>query len=84
MVDMPPEKKRALEAIQGSLHRMAMKVLETPESEREAVYEILRQSLKQTTHIVPVDPGFEEQYMSWLRALVRMIEGGGGAQGGTG
>jgi hypothetical protein len=83
MVDMTPEKKRALEGIQDSLHRMAMKVLETPESEREAVYEILRQSLKETAQSVPVDPAFEEQYMIWLRALVRIIERGGGAKGGT-
>jgi hypothetical protein len=83
MADMTPEKKRALEAIEGSLHRMAMKVLETPELEREAVYEILHQSLKETAKSVPVDPGFEEQYMIWLRALVQIIEHGGGAKGGT-
>jgi hypothetical protein len=40
MADLTPEQKRALEVIEGSLHRMAMKVLEAPESEREAVYEI--------------------------------------------
>jgi hypothetical protein len=28
---MTPEKMKALDAIEGSLHRMAMKVLETPE-----------------------------------------------------
>jgi hypothetical protein len=82
MTSMTPEKKRALEAIEGSLHRMAMRVLEEPESEREAVYEILRQSLKETASVVPADPGFEEQYMIWLRALVRSIESGGGAKGG--
>jgi hypothetical protein len=75
-----PEKARAIEAIEGSLHRMAMKILDTPESEREAVYEIMRQSLKA---VVPVDEGFEEQYMIWLRALVSIIESGGGGKGGT-
>jgi hypothetical protein len=83
MTGMTPEKKRALEAIEGSLHRMAMRVLEAPESERDAVYEIMRQSLKNSAREIPVDPGFEEQYMIWLRALVRIIESGGGAKGGT-
>jgi hypothetical protein len=78
-----PEKARAIEAIEGSLHRMAMNILDTPESEREAVYEIMRQSLKETAAVVPVDEGFEEQYMIWLRALVSIIESGGGGKGGT-
>jgi hypothetical protein len=62
---------------------MAMNILDTPESEREAVYEIMRQSLKETAAVVPVDEGFEEQYMIWLRALVSIIESGGGGKGGT-
>jgi len=82
MADLTPDRKRALEAIEGSLHRMAMKVLEAPPSEREAVYEIMRQSWKETVAEIPVDEGFEEQYMTWLRALVRIIEQGGGAKGG--
>jgi hypothetical protein len=82
MADLTSDRKRALEAIEGSLHRMAMKVLETPPSEREAVYEIMRQSWKEAVAEIPVDEGFEEQYMTWLRALVRIIESGGGAKGG--
>jgi hypothetical protein len=62
---------------------MAMKILETPESEREAVYEIMRQSLRETAAVVPMDEGFEDQYMTWLRALVSIIEHGGGGKGGT-
>jgi hypothetical protein len=38
------EKKKAFEATMGSLHRMAMKVLEAPEAEREAVYQLLHES----------------------------------------
>jgi division protein CdvB (Snf7/Vps24/ESCRT-III family) len=83
MSGITPEKKRALDEIEASLHRMAMKVLEAPASEREAVYETMRQSLKDAAGVAPVDKGFEEQYMTWLRALVRIIESGGGAKGGT-
>jgi hypothetical protein len=32
---------------------------------------------------VPIDEGFEDQYMKWLRALVSIIESGGGGKGGT-
>ena len=78
-----PEKARALQVIEGSLHRMAMKILDTPVSEREAAYEIMRQSLKAATDAVPIDEGFEDQYMKWLRALVSIIESGGGGKGGT-
>ena len=86
MSQLPPEKKQVLEAIQASLHRMALKVLESPKSEREAVYEIMRESLSETRGDLKLGDkemdGFEENYMTWLRALVDMIEHGGGAQGG--
>ena len=82
MADLTPEQKQALDAIEGSLHRMAMKVVEAPTSEREAIYESMRQSLKETQQAIPVDDGFLEQYMTWLRALVSIIERGGGAKGG--
>jgi hypothetical protein len=82
MADLTPEQKQALKAIEGSLHRMAMKIVEAPTSEREAIYESMRQSLKETKQTIPVDDGFLEQYMSWLRALVSIIERGGRAKGG--
>jgi hypothetical protein len=82
--DMTPEEKRAaLEGIEASLHRSAMKVLETPESEREAIYEIVRQSLEDADRVIPQKKGFIDQYMIWLRSLVGIIEAGGGARGGT-
>ena len=80
MADMTPEKKQALEAIEGSLHRMAMKVLEAPIWEREDVYESMRRSLKETQRTIPVDDEFVEQYITWLRALVSIIERGGGTR----
>jgi hypothetical protein len=81
---MTPEEKRAtLEGIEASLHRSAMKVLETPESEREAIYEIVRQSLEDADRVIPQEKGFIDQYMIWLRSLVGIIEAGGGARGGT-
>jgi hypothetical protein len=83
MTELPPEKKRALEA---SLHRMALQVLESPRSEREAVYEVMRASLADARRALNLGdkemPDFEENYMTWLRALVAMIERSGGAQGG--
>jgi hypothetical protein len=82
MADLTPEQKQALDAIEGSLHRMAMKIVEAPTSEREGMYASMRESLKKTKQAIPVDNGFLEQYMTWLRALVSMIERGGGAKGG--
>jgi hypothetical protein len=86
MTELPPDKKQALKAIEESLHRMALKVLEAPMSEREAVYEIMRESLAETQRALNFDENesasFEKNYMIWLRALVDMIERGGGAQGG--
>lgn len=83
MAKLPPDKQRTLDAIQGSLHRMALKLLEAPASERETVYEIMRESFKETAKVASIDQGFEEQYMIWLRALVDMIERSGGAKGGA-
>jgi len=88
MAELPEEKRRkAFEAIEGFLHRMAMQVLEAPRSEREAVYEIVRESLSETRRELNLADtemaDFEENFMSWLRALVSIIERSGGGQGGT-
>jgi hypothetical protein len=83
MTDLPPEKQKAAEDLLASLHRMALKVLETPPAEREEVYEIMRQSWSETATDVLVPPDLADQYMIWLRALVDMIERGGGGKGGT-
>ena len=46
----------------------------------------MRESLSETRRDLKLGDkemdGFEENYMTWLRALVDMIERGGGAQGG--
>ena len=87
MADLPPEKQQALKVIEASLHRMALKVLEAPRSEREAVYHTLRKSFAEVQPLSTLTPeqaaDFEANYMAWLRALVDMIERGGGAQGGA-
>jgi hypothetical protein len=62
---------------------VAMRVIEAPPAEREAVYQTIRDSLRESQSVFPVDPEFEEQYMTWLRSLVAIIESGGGAKGGT-
>jgi hypothetical protein len=60
-----------------------MNILEAPVSERGAIYESVRQSLEEGDRAILQKQGFIEQYMIWLRALVRIIESGGGAKGGT-
>jgi dTDP-4-amino-4,6-dideoxygalactose transaminase len=86
MANLPPEKQQRLEEIEASLHRMALKVLEVPRSDREAVYEVLRESFAETRRILNIGDkeaaDFEANYMTWLRALVSIIERGGGAGGG--
>jgi hypothetical protein len=79
--DLTPEKP--LDALMDSLQRMAMKVIEAPTSEREAVYELMEESLVETAQELRMDDGLREQYMTWLRAMVSIIESGGGAPGGT-
>jgi hypothetical protein len=81
--DLTPEQQGAFDALLGNLQRMAMKVIETPKSEREAVYKIMEESLVETSEEIQMSEGFREQYMTWLRAMVSIIESGGGAQGGT-
>jgi hypothetical protein len=49
--------------------------------EREAVYEIMREGLRHAATIVPVPSDMEDQYMTWLRALVDIIERSGGGPG---
>ena len=61
---MTPEKK-----LMGSLHRMAVRVLEASFGAGRDV-RIARQSLKEAAAVAPVGGGFEEQYMIWLRVLV--------------
>ena len=84
---MTPEKQKALEAIMGSLNRMAMKVIEAPETEREAIYEALRQSWIETQRQAGLHDKevaeLAQQYMIWLSELVSLIERSGGTQGGT-
>jgi hypothetical protein len=62
---------------------MASKVLEAPLPEREAVYEIVRKSLRELKLADTELSDFEENYMTCLRALVSLIERSGGGQGGT-
>jgi O-succinylbenzoate synthase len=84
MADLTPEKKRAFDAIMGTLQRQAMRVLEEPKETREEVYEIVRQSIADTASDsgIEISPDFENMYMTHLRALVAIIERGGGAGGG--
>ena len=76
----------ARRAVLESLHRVALTVLESPKSEREAIYEDVRASLGDTGRALNLSDkemaDFGDKYITWLRALVDMIERSGGAQGG--
>jgi hypothetical protein len=65
---------------------MALIVLELPKSDREAIYGDVRASLADMRQALNLSDkemaDFEDKYMTWLRALVDMIERSGGAQGG--
>jgi hypothetical protein len=41
----------------------------------------MREGLRHAATIVPVPPDMEDQYMTWLRALVDIIERSGGGPG---
>ena len=83
MAESSPESARA---ILKSLDRMAHKVLESSKSDRETVYELMRASLGDAGRALNLSnkemANFEANYMTWLRALVDMIERGGSAPGG--
>ena len=70
----------------ASLHRVAMKALELPASERETLYERLKVDLVKGVPGADLHPEaaeeFGKKYLEFLRALVKMIEAGGGATGG--
>ena len=75
-----------MEKILASLHRMALKVAKSPKADREAGYELMRASLGDAGRALNLSDkevaDFEVNYMTWLRALVDLIERGGGAPGG--
>jgi hypothetical protein len=86
MVD-PPKKNPHADLIMASLQRMAMQMLEVPQSEREGLYEDFRTgSQKDAARRLGLDPKaaeeFGQKYLEFLRALVKIIEAGGGAGGG--
>lgn len=81
---MTPEKNQQL--IEASLHRMAARVLEYPIDQREAAYKLMRENMVIDSEKFGINKRdyieFEQKYMTWLRALVDMIEKSGGAKGG--
>ena len=85
---LPPDKQKAFDAVMSSLNRRAMEIVETPKSEREQAYFILRDELARAMRDCHIEenkiPDWVEQYLSFLRSLVAMIESGGGASGGRG
>jgi hypothetical protein len=82
MKDLPHEKQKLLDDSLGvATHRVASRCSRRRGKEREAVYEIMREGLRHAATIVPVPPDMEDQCMTWLRALVDIIERSGGGPG---
>jgi hypothetical protein len=83
---LPPDKQKAFDAVMSSLNRTAMEVVETPKTEREEKYLIVRDELVRAMRDYHIEenkiPDWVAQYLSFLRSLVAMIESGGGAAGG--
>jgi hypothetical protein len=83
---LPPDKQKAFDAVMSSLNRRAMEIVEIPKTEREQTYLIVRDELMRAMRDCHIEenkiPDWIEQYLSFLRSLVAMIESGGGASGG--
>jgi hypothetical protein len=75
-----------LDQMMGFLNRFAMRVLEAPIAQRELMYDDIHKSLVETLGTLEMAQGQEEQkareFMEMLRALVRLIDSGGGTGGG--
>lgn len=78
---------QANEQILGAVHRQAMAVLEVPASEREERYAIIRQSFYEAGKGLGWADAPAAEWASnveqWVRALVGIIEQGGGGSAGT-
>jgi hypothetical protein len=84
MVDHPKENPHDL--IMASLPGIAVQILEVPKSEREGLYTDFGIGFRKQAAAAGLDPKpaeeFGQKYLEFLRALVRIIESGGGASGG--
>jgi hypothetical protein len=85
-MQLPPDKQKAFDAVMSSLQRRAMEIVETPKTEREQVYLIVRDELARAMRDCHTEENkiapWVEQYLSFLRSLVAIIESSGGASGG--
>ena len=61
-----------------------MEIVELPQVDREARYDFYRRAYKDSAHGVGMADaeGMSQQMDEWVRALVAIIESGGGAGGG--
>ena len=83
------DERASVDFIMGSLHRLAMQVIEIPRDQREEKYAEIRQmfvedarnTIERMNAISAAE--FADMYMGFLRDVVRIIETSGGAGGGT-
>jgi hypothetical protein len=77
--------KQAVDALMGMVQRLAMEVVELPHHARDERYAIIRDSLRETaTNLGLKDPARQAATMAdFVRALVTIIEQGGGGRGGA-
>jgi hypothetical protein len=70
----------------ASLQRVAMQMLEVPKADRERVYADHQKAFAKAAAATRLDPKAAEEfglkYLEYLRAMVNIIEAGGGAAGG--
>ena len=81
-----PDQKKGWAAMQGFLANRAMELIELPQAAREERLQLWRQSdyeagLK-TLGSEALAKEIAEKMDEWIRALVRVLEAGGGSAGG--
>lgn len=76
---MAEDPDKLLEAVQ----RRAMEVIQTPPERREALYEIYRRAYVETAESLGMPKDIADKMVEWTKAMVNIIETGGGQAGGS-
>lgn len=66
----------------GSVERRAMEIVQLPPEEREARYSEYKRVYAETAREAGMPADIAEKMDEWVRAMVRIIEAGGGSAGG--
>ena len=82
------EKKKGADAALATIQRYAMGIVALPAAKREARYALIRESHMEAGRSMKIGDkkdweDLDDNMVEWTRALVRIIESGGGSKGGT-